>query len=82
MPYKTREQQTEYQKRWQQARRAAWIEQHGPCAKCGSDEDLEVDHIDESKKRFKATHLWSRAMTDPKVVAELSELSGALFEVS
>ncbi len=26
-------------------RRAQWIEEHGPCVKCGSRERLEVDHI-------------------------------------
>jgi 5-methylcytosine-specific restriction endonuclease McrA len=32
------------------ARRREWIEENGPCARCGSIERLEVDHIDPNLK--------------------------------
>lgn len=32
------------------ARRAKWLAENGPCVKCGSMEQLEVDHIDRTKK--------------------------------
>lgn len=50
----------EYQKNWVKKRRLDWIEQNGPCRRCGSLESLEVDHIDPSLKTMHASALWSR----------------------
>jgi len=40
------------------ARRSAWIEENGPCIKCGSSDKLEVDHIDPNEKVFNPTYVW------------------------
>lgn len=39
-----------YQLRWIQKRRKAWLDKNGPCRKCGSDLNLEVDHINPNEK--------------------------------
>lgn len=45
-----------YQKSWIKNRRDQWIAENGPC-KCGSDDRLQVDHID---PKTKTTHrIWS-----------------------
>lgn len=31
----------------------------GACSKCGGNEDLEIDHIDPSKKSFPISKMWS-----------------------
>lgn len=49
MPYKDRAEQNEYIRQWKQKRRDGWLREHGPC-KCGSWDDLEVDHIDPATK--------------------------------
>lgn len=57
MPYKDRGKRSSYQQAWMQRRRDAWLRENGPCAFCGSWEDLQVDHIDAEQK---VTHrLWS-----------------------
>ena len=46
-----------YQNRWLKDRRDQWLKENGPCVKCGSNEKLEVDHIDPKEK---ITHkVWS-----------------------
>lgn len=41
--------------------RAEWIKsQGGKCVKCGSTENLEIDHIDPSTKEYKIATIWSR----------------------
>lgn len=50
-------------------RRQTWLEQNGPCVKCGSWQDLEVDHIDPSAK---VSHrIWSWA--EDKRIIELEK---------
>ena len=49
-----------YQREWIKKRRNAWISENGPCAKCGSIEQLEVDHIDYSQKKLHPRELWTR----------------------
>lgn len=62
MPMKTKEEQNKYQKEWMRKRRQTWIDsQGGVCAKCGSDEKLEVDHIDRKLKTMPASNIWSRS---------------------
>lgn len=46
----TGEKKREYQREWLRKRRTAWLSDNGPCAKCGSWDDLEVDHINPSEK--------------------------------
>jgi len=41
------------------ARQALWFSENGPCSHCNSWEDLEVDHVDPSKKL--ATIAWSHS---------------------
>lgn len=62
MPYSDKEKQREYQRRWLANRRTKWIESNGPCAKCGSTEQLEVDHIDRSTKHPKLIELGTGGM--------------------
>ena len=44
-----------------QARRLKWIADNGPCVKCGTWNNLEVDHIDPSTKEYKINKLWQRS---------------------
>ncbi len=64
MPFKNdevnREYQREYQRKWMKKRRDKWVAENGPCAKCSSSENLEIDHIDPSTKRCPVATLWSR----------------------
>jgi len=50
-------------------RRFVWLNANGPCVKCGSDEDLEVDHIDPSLKIDHKVWSWS----DVRRSAELAK---------
>lgn len=50
----------EYQKKWISNRRTEWIKANGPCQVCGSDQDLEVDHIDPATKSMHPARIWSR----------------------
>ena len=63
----------EYQRRWMATRRQAWIDENGPCVACGSDEDLEVDHVDHRSKRLAPARLWSLALTNPVRIEELAK---------
>jgi 5-methylcytosine-specific restriction endonuclease McrA len=49
-----RQKMHEAQRRWYQrvakARRIAWLKSNGPCVKCGSCKNLEVDHRDPTTK--------------------------------
>lgn len=52
----------QYQREWIKQRRVAWLRANGPCARCGSTQDLEVDHVDPTTKDpllRKGTSLWS-----------------------
>lgn len=39
-------------------KRAAWIQENGPCKNCGSSLNLEVDHIDATTKSFSPARIW------------------------
>lgn len=56
MPIKDPEKRREYLRQWMAGRRAAWFEGKS-CARCGSTENLELDHIDRSTKVD--SHIWS-----------------------
>lgn len=62
MSYKDPKAQSAYQAGWIAGRRNAWLEANGPCKQCGSDEDLELDHIDPAEK---VTHrVWTLNKAD------------------
>jgi 5-methylcytosine-specific restriction endonuclease McrA len=46
----SKERMRKYQREWRQARWQAWVDENGPCAQCGSDEGVQVDHMDPDKK--------------------------------
>jgi hypothetical protein len=58
-PMPTQEAQREYQRRWYNARRAQWIVDKS-CVRCGSQDRLEVDHIDRASKVTNRVWSWSR----------------------
>lgn len=61
MPYKDKNKQLEYQKLWAASRRREWLGRNGPCKKCGSDQDLEVDHIDPKTKINHKVWTWKES---------------------
>lgn len=68
MPYKDVNAQREYQRRWKAKRRADFFKDKA-CAKCGSSERLELDHVD---PKLKVSHsIWS--WSEPKRAAELAK---------
>ena len=62
-----------YQNEWAQRRRQEWVDANGPCAVCGSDQDLEVDHIDRSLKEIAISQVWGMSPTNPKRINELAK---------
>ena len=42
-------------------RRDQWIKENGPCIRCGSDQRLEVDHIDPAYKTIRISEVWLRS---------------------
>lgn len=63
----------EYQRLWIQARRDDWISKNGPYSKCGSTENLTVDHIDPKQKLIDTANLWSLSPLNAKRVEELNK---------
>lgn len=63
MPYKDKEQQKAYQRQWMFNRRTEWFTNKF-CIKCGSQENLELDHIDESAKNTHRIWSWSKTRRD------------------
>lgn len=59
MPYKDREAQREYQRRWAAERRAEYFAGKA-CLWCGGGERLELHHADPSKKVHHAIWSWGR----------------------
>jgi 5-methylcytosine-specific restriction endonuclease McrA len=59
MPYSNKEKQIAYQNTWIKKRRAEWLAANGPCVMCGSNDRLQVDHIDPSKKLTHRVWSWS-----------------------
>lgn len=76
MPYKDRRKQLDYQNRWMQERKRKWFLEQGSCVQCGSSENLEVDHIDPTKK---VTHnIWS--WSDKRRQEELEKCQVLCYE--
>ena len=69
MGYKDPSHMLKYQNNWMKARRLDWLKENGPCVRCGSILNLEVDHIDPDKK---VSHrIWS--FNEERRKAELSK---------
>ena len=68
MAYKDPAAQREYQRRWMAARRARYLAGM-TCVDCGSDDRIEIDHIDRTKKSSHRIWSWS----DAKLRAELEK---------
>lgn len=60
MPYSDPEKRRSYHAEFIRKRKEKWFAENGPCALCGSDENLEVDHIDPAVKSF-SVHWGMRA---------------------
>lgn len=58
MPYKSKEEQNEYQRKWIATRRKQWFD-NKCCKNCGSNKNLELDHIDPSLKISHKIWSWS-----------------------
>ncbi len=59
MPYKDPERQREYQANRLLYLRNEWINSNGPCVKCRTWKNLEVDHVDPSTKVSHNVWSWS-----------------------
>jgi len=73
MAYKDKEKQREYQRKWISARRQEWIDENGPCTKCGLSDDPEVDHINKEDKSLTLSAVWGMNKDNPKRIAELAK---------
>jgi len=61
VPYSDPDQQRAYQREWYARRRAEWFTANGPCVDCGSQEELQLDHVDPSQKISHCVWSWSLA---------------------
>lgn len=59
MAYKNKQKQLEYQVQWMKNRRDSWLSENGPCKNCGSEDNLEVDHINPIEKIDHKVWSWS-----------------------
>jgi len=59
VPYKDPDAQREYMRLWIKRRRDEWFAKNGPCNKCGTIENLQLDHIDPKTKKHHAVWSWS-----------------------
>ena len=66
MGYKDPDKQREYQRKWQAKRRKSFFEGKS-CAKCGSTERLELDHIDPTAKTSHNVWSWSKKNRDTEL---------------
>lgn len=67
------ERKRKYQLSWLQARRDKWIAENGPCAQCGSSEQLEVDHVEPRVKSGAPPTRSIWGMAEPQRSRELSK---------
>lgn len=47
--------------------RAEWLAEHGPCVDCGAADELEVDHVDPTKKVSHRVWEWSVARREAEL---------------
>lgn len=66
MPHKDKKIHSEYQQDRKSKFRAKWLLENGPC-KCGSLENLEVDHVDPSTKVSHRIWSWSKSRRDEEL---------------
>ena len=76
MGYANKEVQAEYQRLWMAKRRSEWFECNGPCRRCGSWKDLELDHIDPTHKVSHRIWSWSEQRRN----AELAKCQALCYE--
>ncbi len=55
-----------YKLRWQRVR-AEWFTEHGPCVRCGSWENLEIDHKERNVKVNHKVWFWSKERRDEEL---------------
>jgi len=63
MPYKDPDTQREYNRLWVKQRKEEFFKEKS-CAKCGSKDSLELDHIDPSQKISHSIWSWSKVKRD------------------
>lgn len=63
MPYKDKDKQREYQRKWMKSRRRAFFDGKS-CLICGSFDELELHHRDPSQKIHHAIWSWSQTRRD------------------
>jgi hypothetical protein len=71
MPYKDPIRQRAYDREWRRKRRAEWVEANGPCAHCGGEDQLEVDHVNRADKTMEPASIWGRRLEERE--AELAK---------
>jgi hypothetical protein len=69
VPYSDPDQQRAYQRDRYARCRAEWFAANGPCVDCGSQEELQLDHVDPSQKISHKIWSWSPTRRE----AELSK---------
>lgn len=67
VPYKDKKRQSEYVVAFRKKRRDAWFAENGPCAACGSWDDLELDHKDRTTKVTHGVWGWSQKRRDEEL---------------
>jgi 5-methylcytosine-specific restriction endonuclease McrA len=68
MPIADPDERRQYHREWIKARRASWLAGKA-CAKCGSTDRLQLDHVDPASKTSHRIWSWS----EPKRLAALSK---------
>ena len=67
MSYKNPAQQLAYQNEWMRRRRREWFDKNGPCAKCRSWNDLQIDHRDPATKINHRVWSWRQDRRDAEL---------------
>ena len=68
----TGKQKREYQREWMRKRRESYFAGK-TCMLCGSQDRLELDHVDPSTKELAPAALWSMSDQNPKKITELAK---------
>lgn len=72
VPYKDKERQREFQRNWIVSKRTEYFAGK-VCASCGSTKELELDHIDPTKKKYNPALLWGMSVNNPSRIEELAK---------